>query len=81
VAGLVYIGLGPTPRVAQVLREGLVAETWAGLHELMRAWADPARGYIARARLERRGDTGDYDHLSRLGEWDEGDPSVPEDVG
>jgi len=35
------------------------------------AYADPARGYPARARHDLQNFDGDYDHLSRLGEWDE----------
>lgn len=41
------------------------------------AYRDPARGYPARARHDLQQYNGDYDHLSRYGEWDESDaPTV-----
>ena len=81
VAGLTYIGLGSDPKTRDVLTDGLIAEVWADFQRLLAAWADPATGYTSRARAERRKDRFDYDHLARLGEWDESDPPVPEDVG
>jgi hypothetical protein len=30
--------------------------------------------------MEREGHAGDYDHLARYGEWDEGTTATPEDV-
>lgn len=81
VVGLRYIGLGSKPEQAERLEPDLLDETRAGLARLLSAWEDRATGYAARARMERRKDPGDYDHLARLGEWDEADMPQPEDVG
>lgn len=81
VAGLRYIGLGARPVQVERLEPGLLDETRAGLLRLLRAWQDRRTGYTSRARMERRKDPGDYDHLARLGEWDEADAPHPEDVG
>jgi len=81
VAGLRYIGLGTKREQAERLEDGLLEETRAGLVRLLRAWDARATGYASRARLERRKDAGEYDHLARLGEWDEADMPQPEDVG
>lgn len=77
-----YIGLGakagevivPTPA-------DLLADTRKELIALIAAYARPAQGYLARRSLERREDSSDYDHLSRYGEWDEGDTAPPQEVG
>lgn len=71
VAGAAFIGLGATPRVVPApLAEHPPDEVRAGLATLLRAWADPVRGYTARMAMMREGDFGPYDHLSRFGEWD-----------
>lgn len=51
----------------------LAAEAWAGLTRLIAAYADPATGYPARARPRHIAHYSDYDHLSRYGEWEDGD--------
>jgi double-strand break repair protein AddB len=55
----------------------LAEETWAGLLRLIAAYADPATGYPARARPKRIAYASDYDHLSRHGEWEDGDEPEP----
>ena len=40
------------------------------LATLLTAWADPRRGYTARMAVESDARAGDFDHLSRFGEWD-----------
>lgn len=81
VAGLRYIGLGTTPEQTDRLKGELIVETRAGLARLLAAWARHETGYTARAAVERRDYSGDYDHLARHGEWDDTDPPTPEDVG
>jgi ATP-dependent helicase/nuclease subunit B len=53
--------------------EALAADAWTGLMRLVAAYADPAIGYPARARPRHIAHDGDYDHLSRYGEWEDGD--------
>jgi ATP-dependent helicase/nuclease subunit B len=50
----------------------LAAETWTGLMRLVAAYRDEATGYMARARPQFLDYASDYDHLSRLGEWEDG---------
>ena len=47
------------------------AATWARLGGLVGHYLDPATGFVARLRPGEF--PGDYDHLSRLGEWADGD--------
>ncbi|MFN3613470.1 MAG: PD-(D/E)XK nuclease family protein, partial [Rubrimonas sp.] len=53
----------------------LAAEAWEGLMRLVASYADPRTGYPARARPRHITHDGDYDHLSRYGEWEDGDPA------
>jgi ATP-dependent helicase/nuclease subunit B len=48
-----------------------VAEVHAGLSMLIAAYQDPERGYPARNAVFKDSEAGDYDHLSRFGEWDQ----------
>ena len=76
-AGLEYIGLGSTPKVHEIdLESDIVDQTWAGLKSLISAYQQETTGYAARARMEKRTDLSDYDHLSRLGEWSDSDEAV-----
>ena len=76
-----YIGLGPNPtEVAAPLGEINPSAIWAEFHTLMRAWADPKRGYSARMFMQKTTETGFYDHLARFGEWDDTAAVVPEDL-
>jgi ATP-dependent helicase/nuclease subunit B len=59
------VGLDETIEEAGRRLEGLVA-----------AYADPAKGYLSRARPFKRSVVGDYDHLARVKEW-----MVAEDEG
>ena len=56
--------------------EQTIAEAEGRLRGLVRAYADPKRGYLSRARPFRRSDRGDYDHLARVKEW-----SIEDDGG
>jgi ATP-dependent helicase/nuclease subunit B len=82
VAAVEYIGLGSKAGVTRLdLDAHGIGETWDGFLRLIASYEQQATGYTARARLEKRGDVSDYDHLSRLSEWNAGDPPMPEDVG
>ena len=54
---------------------------WEDLHKLIGSYLTPSQGYTARRAMFETAFPGDYDHLSRLGEWDMTDAAVPEDVG
>jgi ATP-dependent helicase/nuclease subunit B len=83
VAGVAYIGLGSSDGTAPVDLADPdfdLAATRARFLDLIRAYADAATGYTSRRAMEREGHAGDYDHLARYGEWDEGTTPSPEDV-
>ncbi|MBS1182120.1 MAG: nuclease superfamily protein [Proteobacteria bacterium] len=68
---------GHAPRGGDpVTLEETIAEAEARLRGLVRAYADPGRGYLSRARPFRKTDRGDYDHLARVSEW-----SIEDDGG
>jgi ATP-dependent helicase/nuclease subunit B len=77
VATLAHIPLsGPAAGRAVPLKAdpaSAAEETWAGLLRLVAAYADPATGYPARARPKHISYASDFDHLSRYGEWEDGD--------
>jgi double-strand break repair protein AddB len=50
------------------------AETWARLRRLIAHYQRPGSGYVARLRPQTLSYESDYDHLSRKGEWEDGDP-------
>lgn len=71
VARITYIGLGTTPKIEETeITPALTAEVWEGLHALIGHYAHEAAGYTARRAVQKERFTGDYDHLSRYGEWD-----------
>ncbi|SCM77701.1 Double-strand break repair protein AddB [uncultured Pleomorphomonas sp.] len=70
-----YTGHAPRGGDAVTL-EQTIAEAEARLRGLVRAYADPNRGYLSRARPFRKTDRGDYDHLARVSEW-----SIEDDGG
>jgi ATP-dependent helicase/nuclease subunit B len=65
-------GAGAERRVAADDPDGLGSEAWAGLMRLVAAFRNPGLGYLARARPRLLRHPGPYDHLSRLGEWEDG---------
>ncbi|MFN3935944.1 MAG: PD-(D/E)XK nuclease family protein [Gemmobacter sp.] len=82
VAAALYIGLGSSPKEEPVdVTAEAVTRHWADLHRLIRSYQGRRQGYVARRALRSVRETSDYDHLSRYGEWDLSDPSVPETVG
>ncbi len=81
VVGLEYVGISDqkssgTGKIQNVVLEpGLTERTWIELQSLIRAYDQPDKGYSARARMQTSNVESPYDHLSRRGEWEEGDPS------
>jgi double-strand break repair protein AddB len=83
VAGVAYVGLGSddgTTRIDLSDPDFDLAATRARFLDLIRAYGDAATGYTSRRAMEREGHAGDYDHLARYGEWDEGTTPTPKDV-
>lgn len=60
--------------------DAILAETRAGLIALIQAYRD-GKPWIARLAPDMIAYASDYDHLSRLGEWDDTDMAVPERMG
>jgi RecB family exonuclease len=79
VARLELIRFGGDPEVI-ALDAGpeAVAATWTRLAALVGHYLDPGNGFVARLRPTRLPFPGDFDHLSRLGEWADGDDPDPE---
>jgi len=81
VAGITYIGLGSTPKEqTSTPDEAMLGKVWEELHTLIGEYLSPGRGYAARRAMFGERFPGDYDHLSRFGEWEMTDMPVPEDV-
>ena len=71
VARAVFIGLGGSGKTVDApLGEEPVPKVWQEFTELMQAYLDPDRGYVARRAMHKKTDRGDYDQLARFGEWD-----------
>jgi ATP-dependent helicase/nuclease subunit B len=87
VREVVYVGLGAQskreahPLVDGVKRDFSTATIRARFESLVTGYAQREQGYTARRAVERVGFAGDYDHLSRYGEWDETADPEGEDVG
>ncbi len=71
VSHLELIGLGSGGKSLQLDFE--VEEVWARLVDLIQAFEAPELGYTARSRPENISFESDFDHLSRYGEWEDGD--------
>lgn len=81
VAHLELIGLGGGGKeVALDFGEDEAAEVWANLTSLIQAFESGDLGYTARSRPENITYASDYDHLSRFGEWQDGDAFETEPV-
>ncbi len=82
VAQIAYIGFGGSGTFEPVAPgSGEISATKAELTELLTAYADRSRGYTSRRAVDRKAFEGDYDHLARLGEWDESTPPSGMAVG
>ncbi len=76
-----FIGLGANTDVVDApLDEQSWQETWSRFKDLIRHYQDPANGFTARRSMFKDAYGSRYDQLSRFGEWDETDPSNPEDL-
>ena len=79
---MAYLGLGATPEIRDVPPDGAeAADAWARLTALIAGYADGAHGYLARQRPDFLSYASDYDHLSRHGEWEDGDDPEEMEVG
>ena len=71
VARITYVGLGTTPKTEETeITPAITAEVWEGLHSLIASYTHRDMGYTARRAVQKERFEGDYDHLSRFGEWD-----------
>ncbi|MFT3975136.1 MAG: double-strand break repair protein AddB [Amaricoccus sp.] len=66
---LLYFG----NRESRVIDPATLAETWRRFANLAACYQDPETPFIARLRPQKISWAGDYDHLSRRGEWSDGD--------
>lgn len=74
VEAAVYVGVGTQPKEEPApLAELAPDEVHRELVALLTQWMAPARGYTARRATESDRFGSDYDHLSRLGEWEVSD--------
>ncbi len=81
VAQAVFIGMGGTYKeVLAPLDEEPVDKVLDELKQLISAYLEPDQGFSARRMLHKDSDVGDYDHLSRFGEWDRTAKPSPEDL-
>lgn len=67
----VYIGLNASPKEVQApLGKMPAAKVWAQFETLIEAYMSEDTGFTARRSMFKDTDFGDYDQLSRFGEWD-----------
>jgi ATP-dependent helicase/nuclease subunit B len=64
----------------EVLDEAGITEVKAGLLQLIGAYLSPETGFAARRAAVNRDYGGDYDHLSRFGEWTAAETAQAEDM-
>ena len=76
-----FLGFGSkVSEVPAPLDEVSPSQVWIDLLKLIENWNRQERGYSARIAMFRKSDIGNYDHLSRYGEWSVGDAVAPEAV-
>jgi double-strand break repair protein AddB len=81
VARLAYVSLKAGQKPTDVpLAPDTLARVWADFGKLVATYGNPRTGYTARRAMQKDRDASDYDHLSRLGEWDMTDDPWPEDL-
>jgi len=82
VSQVAYIGLGAKADFkAFDMDVAMIGKTRDELAELIAAYRQRAKGYTARRVVETQAFAGDYDHLSRFGEWDYTDAPEHGEVG
>ncbi|KEJ90630.1 double-strand break repair protein AddB [Sulfitobacter donghicola] len=81
VSKATFIGLGNPPKeIDAPLSEEPPHVILANLRKLLTAYLEPDQGFTSRRIVEKIKFDGDYDHLARYGEWDDSDPTTPEDL-
>ena len=82
VALISYVGLGPGEKAVETaLTPERIEAEWQRFVTLIRRYHQRGTGYTARRALFEERHEGDYDHLSRYGEWQMSDRAAPEPVG
>lgn len=82
VARISYVGLGSSPKLEETdITPEVTGEVWEGLYKLISHYLDGGSGFTARRAVMKERFGGDYDHLSRYGEWETSDEPVAEVVG
>ena len=82
VALITYIGLGAGEKAVETaLTPDFLEQEWQRFVTLITRYHQRATGYTARRALFEDRYTGDYDHLSRYGEWQMSDRATPGPVG
>jgi ATP-dependent helicase/nuclease subunit B len=76
---LEYLGINGRNRQPVEADATALATFWERFRRLVATYQDPATPFVARLRPLRLKYGSDYDHLSRLGEWADGDP--PDEAG
>ncbi len=72
VARLAHIGVGSKPDIAdQPADPAMLNEILGGFRKRIHHFEDPKQGFPSRRSVKSTRFDGDYDHLARLGEWDE----------
>ncbi|MHA1127624.1 MAG: PD-(D/E)XK nuclease family protein, partial [Alphaproteobacteria bacterium] len=81
VSHLELIGLGGGGKLMTLdFSDDEAVEVWENLSSLIQAFGSTDLGYTARSRPENITYASDYDHLSRFGEWQDGDAFETESV-
>ena len=82
VSKISYVGLGAGEKAVETdTTPDLLAVDWAKLITLISRYLSRTTGYAARRALFESRFAGEYDHLSRYGEWQMTDRANPQDVG
>lgn len=77
VVRAVYIGLGSGGKeVDAPLSDEPTGQVWSEFHDLIATYMQDDTGYPARRAMESKRDRGEYDQLTRFGEWDITDTPV-----
>jgi ATP-dependent helicase/nuclease subunit B len=79
VMAMHYMSLKHDGKIASV-ETSLVEETWSEFLQLLSHYENPQQPYIARIRSRLTKFGNDSDHLSRKGEWEDGDDPLVEVV-
>lgn len=81
VSRVTYIQIGGEGETRSVdIEPGQTEATWEGLETLIGSYQNPATAYVAHALNIETDYAGDYDGVSRFGEWALHDHPVPEDL-